>query len=818
MLLGLRSIASDGRLALRRMGQRPGFAASIVLSLALAIGASAISFSILDAVRFRALPLPGGDRLVVLSERQADADGTMRAAASCEPTCSVSYIAYKELLSRREFQSIELMSAFATGGKALFTGDDVQTVSGVVSSPALFALLAAQPEVGRLFTQEDNELGAAPVALLGHGLWASRYGRDPGIIGKPVQLSDTRYTVIGVMPEGFDFEFGSQFWLPERPALDPSTRPSITSVTVIARLAPNASLDQFRVELAGLDLASIRRADGAAGRRYALTAVPLRERYIAGTQGYDVLFLVIVACVLVIACANVTNLLLARALGDRRTFSIRTALGAEGLQLVRLIAVEHLMLVVMGAALGVFVAWLSLPLVSSVDVLNSQRLAGMGYHIDLHVTAFSVAVAALVAIAISVVPAAIALKGDVQPVLREHGAGGAGGTGRGYVERAFVIAQLACAVALVVCGGLATQRVLKLSRLDLGFNVANLVQATPSLPHDWRVREQYMPLTERIVTDLRSLPGAIAVSLQAFLPLDAATVTASGSTAPLPARVMPTGLVAVGPDYFETLQVRVVRGRTFTAADRERTMPVAIVNEWSAEHWWPDRDPVGESLQIASADGTVSSLTIVGVVADNRAAQSTLILSENGPLLYRPFDQAPSPFATYFVRTQAQPGSMVAPVRQHVARLVPNRPLSARVVADIVGLQLGGVRTTAVQLTGIAIVGLFIAVVGVHGLLAYNVNRRIREIGIRRVLGATTNGVLGLVLGEAARLAAIGVAIGLVLAAIAMRRIQPATGGAGQDQVVYAAAAIVALIAAVLSAYIPARRAASVSPQEALRS
>jgi ABC-type antimicrobial peptide transport system permease subunit len=231
-----------------------------------------------------------------------------------------------------------------------------------------------------------------------------------------------------------------------------------------------------------------------------------------------------------------------------------------------------------------------------------------------------------------------------------------------------------------------------------------------------------------------------------------------------------------------------------------------------------DRDPVGESLQIASADGTVSSLTIVGVVADNRAAQSSLVLAENGPLLYRPFDQAPSPFATYFVRTQAHPVGMVAPVRQLVAKLVPSRPLSTRVVADLVELQLGGVRTTAVQLTGIAIVGLFIAVVGVHGLLAYNVNRRIREIGIRRVLGATTSGVLGLVLGEAARLTAIGVALGLVLAWIAMRRFQPATEGIGQDQAVYAAAAVLALIAAVLSAYVPARRAASVSPQEALRS
>lgn len=802
------------KIALRRMRKQPALAASVIVSLALAIGASAIAFSILDAVRLRALPLPESERLVILSEVATDPDGSIRRSAGCQNGCSVSYVTYSQALSHREFRSISAMAAFASGGKALTVGNDTQTVIGTVASPSLFAMLGVQPAVGRLFTSDENRLGAAPVALLGQGVWASQFGQDPAIVGRVVQLSDTRYTVVGIMPAGFDFELGSQFWLPETPALDPSTRPSITSVAVVARLAPEVSLEQFRAELAGVDLGAVRRPDDA-GRRFLLTAEPLRSRYVAATQDNDVLFFVIVACVLVIACANVTNLLLARAVGERRVFSIRTALGAGVPQLVRLILVEHVLLVAAGAVLGLLLAGAALPIVGAADQLNSLRLSGMSYRLDLRVAGFATAVAAMVAIAISIVPVLLVVKGDVQTVLREHGEGSADGKRGSLAQRAFVVAQLACAVALVVGGGLATRRVWNLSHLDLGFDAAHVIQSTPSLPHDWRVKEKFVPLSTRILEDLRSVAGARSASARAFVPLGSSTtLLASGSAATLPSRLVPNSMVAIDPDYFETLQIRVLRGRAFTNADRELTAPVAIVNQWAAERWWNGRDALDETLRITSGDGKTITLTIVGVVADNKAGQSSLLLADDGPLLYRPFDQTPSAFASFFVKVHGDPSPVVRAVNQTVARLVPNRPLSTQVVANVIAQQLGGVRSTAAQLTGIAAAGLFLALIGVYGVLAYTVNRRTRELGIRRVLGATTGGVLALILGDAVKLGAVGVTLGLAIAWAGLRWLgSPVTADAG----VYASAAALALIAAVASAWIPARRASRVSPQEAIR-
>jgi putative ABC transport system permease protein len=687
----LHSIGLDARLALRRIGKEPGFAASVITSLGLAIGASAVAFSILDAVRLRSLPLPGSDRLVVLSEVQLDPDGKAAGRTGCRSGCSVSYSAYSQILAGRTFRTLSALAPFASGGKSLTLKDDTQTILGTVTSNTLFEMLDVHPVAGRLFSAEDNRLGAPPVAVLGYGLWTSQFAQDPSLIGTPIQLSDTRYTVIGIMPNGFDFEFGSQFWLPETPALDPTTRPSITSVAVLGRLAAGASLEQVRAELASIDLNSVRRPEGAAAdKRFLITAEPLRSRYVAGTKGHDLLFVVIVACVLMIACANVTNLLLARAVGERRAFSIRTALGAGSLHLARLILVEHLVLVIAGALLGIVIAWLSLPLVASVDVLNSPRLTEMTYRLDLRVAAFAVAIATLIAVAISAVPTLLVLRADVQPVLREHGAGTADGRHGALAQRAFVVAQLACAVALVVIGGLSTRRVLDASRMSLGFDATRIVQTTPSLPHDWRVKEKYLPLTERILADLRTLPGVTSASARAFVPLNAQTATPSGSAAPLTPRLLPASIVGVDPEYFATMQIPLIRGRTFTTADRERAAPVAIVNQWAAQRWWAGRDPVGETLRITLSSGAESTLTIVGVVADNKAGQSSLLLADDGPLLYRPYEQVPSPFVSYFVRARDNPASLVRPVQQDVARLVPNRPLSTQVVGDVIAQQLGG--------------------------------------------------------------------------------------------------------------------------------
>ncbi|MBK9411138.1 MAG: ABC transporter permease [Gemmatimonadetes bacterium] len=303
------------RLALRALLRTPGFTVTAVLSLALAIGASAAAFAVIDAVRFRALPFPDGDRLVLLSEVPIDEGGEARSAEGrgCRVACDVSYETFDQVLRRHRFRALDAVAGYSSGGKALATKGEPLLVTGGVISPNLLALLQVQPQLGRPFTADDDKVGAPPVTLLSHALWTSQFGADPGILGRVVKLSDTQYTVVGVMPPGFAHEVNSQFWLPVVPVLDPSTRPSIRTLTAIGRLAPGQTLAQLRAELSTLEPAPPAVVDAPGGGRggvrapaprLRLTAAPLRERYAASTQSHDLVFGAVVGCILLIACAN----------------------------------------------------------------------------------------------------------------------------------------------------------------------------------------------------------------------------------------------------------------------------------------------------------------------------------------------------------------------------------------------------------------------------------------------------------------------------------------------------------------------------------
>ena len=326
------------RLALRALQRTPGFTITALLSLALAIGASAAAFAVIDAVRFRALPFPDGDRLVLLSEVPLDAGAAgaasaVASAAACRNACDVSYESFDQALRHRSFRSLNVVAGYTTGGKALATKGEPLLVMGGVVSPNLFTLMNVQPMLGRAFSADDDRLGAAPVTILSYALWSTQFASDPAILGRDVKLSDTHYTVIGVMPPGFTHEVNSQFWLPVVPVLDPSTRPSVRTLTVVGRLAPGATLAQLRAELSTVEpvAAQVVAPDGARSRaappRMQLTAAPLRERYAASTQSHDLIFGAVVACVLLIACANLANLVLVRTLQQQRELAIRSALG-----------------------------------------------------------------------------------------------------------------------------------------------------------------------------------------------------------------------------------------------------------------------------------------------------------------------------------------------------------------------------------------------------------------------------------------------------------------------------------------------------------
>jgi putative ABC transport system permease protein len=410
----------------------------------------------------------------------------------------------------------------------------------------------------------------------------------------------------------------------------------------------------------------------------------------------------------------------------------------------------------------------------------------------------------------------------VQQVLRA-GAPTAAGRG-GIVQKIFVVAQVAVAVVLLTGAGLMSRTVWRLARLDLGFEPARVLQGSPSFPHPWRVREKFVPVTRQIAADLALLPGATSVAIRATAPLGprGATprLTLEGQAEPLPAGVVPQTGFSVSAGYFGTMGVQIRRGREFDGRDLEATLPVAVVNEFAAGRWWPGQDPLGRTIRVDTAEAKAPLiLTVVGVVADNRAAAANLLLSDPGPELYLAYEQAPSAFPTFLIRADASPSPLLKPVRETLARLVPDRPLFATLASDQVRDQLGGVRVNALQVLGFAVVGFGLALMGIYGVLSYAVGRRTQEIGIRGALGASRGRLTQMVLTDAARLVGVGLVIGLLLSFAATRLIAGMLYGTSRtDPLVYAGVIILVLLVSLAASWLPARRASRVDPLVALRS
>ena len=804
------------RFALRSLLRSPGFLITAVGSLAIAIAASVASFSVIDAVRLRALPFIDADRLVVIGETPTGPGS--ESTPPCRGGCNVSYETFAQVLRTRQFRSVDVVAASTGGGKSLNRNGEAILVNGGVISPNVFGLLGVKPVIGRGFTEEDDRLGVPLTTVLSHQLWETQFGKDPGVIGTDVKLSDSHYIIVGVMPPGFRFESNTDFWLPVVPTLDPSTRPSIRSVSVFARLAPGRTIADVRAELANVEPAV---AGGAGkGQKTKLVVDPLRERYASSTKSHDLIFGAIVACLLALACANLANLVLTRTLNRQREFAIRSALGAGAGRLARVLLAQNAIVVAAAAVLGIGMAWSALGMLSSLPALTSLRPDGMEYRIDARVLGFATVVAVLAATLVSIIPARLVVGRDVHHLLRVSAATGAGDRAR-WAQQLFVVGQVACATVLLVGAGLMARTVWHFAQVDLGFTANRLVTGTPSFPHPWRVPEKYMPVTERIVAELGQLPGAASVGLRATNPLPRrdgrAGIMLEGSAEPLPAGLVPNGAFSVNPDYFATLGVRIVNGRAFNERDRKESVPVAIVNEWAARRWWPDRDAIGQTVRVDTGGGALA-ITIVGVVANSKAARPNLLLDEDGPELYRPFEQAPSAFPSFFVAASSRPEPLLRPVSVLLARLVTDRPVFSRLVSETVAQQLGGVRTNALQILAFAVMGLLLAVIGVYGVLSFDVSRRTREIGIRSALGASRGRIAANTLTDAAKLTAIGVVVGLLVSLFATRLIGTLLYTTSpRDPMVYAGVVACIALVSLVAAYLPARRAVRVDPIVALK-
>lgn len=807
------------RVALRSLLRSPAFLATALLSIGLSVGVAATAFGVLDAVRFRALPFRNGDRLVVLSEVAADAGPYTASVNGCS-ACDMQYVTYAAMRPL-QFRTLDMVAAYGAGLKVIdVMGDPVPVLGGVVSEN-LFDLLGVRPMLGRGLTAEDDRVGAKDVVVLSHDLWMTRFGGDPGVIGTGVKLSEKVFTIVGVMPPGFDFETGIKFWIPAVPTLDPSNRPSIHNITVIGRLAAGQTVAAARTELGALPVEKLRAQTSNAKELTRIDVNPLRARYVAATQSRDLIFAFIVACTMLIACANLVNLALLRALRQQREFAIRAALGARAGDLTRVLLAQYAIVTAGGLVIGLMLAQAMLGVLQASAVLGPVRPAGMEYRIDYRLVVFATVIAGLIAVALSAIPAKLISRIDVQKVLQATGGGASAGRWTGRAQRFFVMTQVACAAVLLTAGGFMTVSVLRLGRMDLGIPYEHLVYGSPSYPHSMRTKDLYIPLTDRVVAALRSIPGASEVGLFATLPLQhggTTSITLDGAAAPLPQSLVPPVSVSVNETYFDAVGARIVRGRAFATFDREETPPVAIVNEWAAKHWWPGADAIGKIIRLDTATVGSVELTVVGVVKDNRAAAPDILLSDVGPELYRPYLQASSAFPSFYLRTSGAPGPLVRPLRQALARLVADRPITTTTVIDQVESQFKGVRLDAEQTLGFAVLGLLLSLIGIYGVLSYSVGQRTREIAIRCALGASRARIIAMVVGDALAIAGTGLAVGLIVAAAGTRVMSGLLRGADvRDPTVYAIVAVGVVAMSAVAAWLPAMQAARTEPVTAMK-
>jgi predicted permease len=790
----METLWQDVRYAWRQLTRAPGFVAVAVATLALGIGANTAMFSIVRAVLLRPLPYPAAERLVTARLSFPDFEDVRRAAPSLEAS------------------AVWASNLYTLGGEA---GAETEQVLGGVVSEGFFPLLG-RAALGRTLEGPDQH---ERVAVIADSLWRRRFGGDPAVLGRTVRLTGETYTVIGVMPP--DFEYPSArfvVWVPMGQAMVQAPEQlgnrGLRIFRSVFRLAPAATLAQAQGEADAVAARLSREhPDTNEGLRVALT--PIGELLVGDTRKPLMVLMGVVALVLLIACANVANLLLARARGRERELAVRAALGAGRGRVVRQLLTESVFLALVGSAAGLLVAHWMLSVLAARAAVDIPRLAGA--RIDAGVLAFTVAAALATGILFGLAPAWQATRRDLTATLRDAGRGTTGPRGR-RLRSVLTVAEIALSLVVLVAAGLLVQSLARLLRVDGGFVAENLL--TFNLPMvGERTPAQRAAILADVLERIRRLPGVEAAGgFTGMPPLTAQRGTgfAAEGHESAPADERRSLFVATTPDAFRALGTRVVEGRAFEETDRPGAPEVVMVNRTLARRLFGEESAVGHRLRLVNPEQGDGWRTIVGVAADVRFSG---LDDPDQPTIFTPFSQTPFLWSYGMVRTAGPPLQAARGVREAVRAVDPTLDAAAvRPMADVVAESVGGPRFQVELLGTFALLALCLAAVGIYGVVSYSVAQRTQEIGIRMALGARNRDVVGLVTGEGLRLAVAGVVVGLLSAAAASRvlatllfEVRPLDGptflGAG---------AFLVLVTLAASA-IPALRASRLRPTEALR-
>jgi putative ABC transport system permease protein len=798
------AFANDLRHALRLLRRSPGFACVAVLTLAIGIGGTTALFSAVDAVLLRPLPFPAEGRLVAMSGSNA------------------SYLEMKDWGAGVPALDGVALHSSSPWHYDLVVDGEARRIEGSAVSPSFFDVLGVRAARGRTFTTADPEAGPR-VAVLSDGFWRRRLGADPAAVGRVLTLNGFPYVVSGIMPAGFTFPTArAELWtsIPlEMPAALEFR--GIHAFRGFGRLAPGSTPGIARAQLDAAER-TMQRTHPEEGTGLDWTLVPLRDEIVQPARTSLVVLFGAVVLVLLIACANVAGLLLARDSGRRRELAVRRALGAGAGRLVRQLLVESSVLAVLGGAVGVLAAGWAIGALAALGSEELPRAADIA--LDGRVLAFALAVSLGTGLAFGAAPALDASGAEPSAALAEDGRG-AGGRRRTRTRRAIVVAEVALSLVLLAGAGLLLRTVWNLNRVDPGFDSRGVLTFEITLPES---RYAEIPPQVRFFDELTGrlerLPGVVAAGAVGDLPIAEDNYVphnteiegwtfAPGQEPEIPHR-------PVTPGYLDAMGIAVVRGRGLRPSDRADAPPVAVVNEAMARRFWPGQDPVGRRVRWARPLEDRPWLTVVGVVGDVR---SNALREVEEPALYTPHAQSRFPWRRIMsvaVRAAGDPAALVPAIRREVRAIDPAVPVvDAETMDRVLHDSVGRVRTEGALLAGFAAVALALAALGIYGVLAQLVSDRRREIGIRVAVGANRSDILRLVVGQGLRLAGTGVVLGVAGALGATRVLRAVLYGVEPgDPLTLAAIGAGALGTAVLASWLPARRAAAVAPAEALRS
>lgn len=801
-------MTTDLRYAWRQLAKSPGFTFIAVLALALGIGANVALFSVINSVLLRPLPYHEPGRLVRLSSTNEQQNFTR---------IGFSYPRYLAVQSGHQVFS-DL--AFSVGNGFTITGrGDPQQVFGTHITANFLPTLGVQPLLGRNFSADEDRPGGEPVVLLGHTFWQRHFNADPSVLGQALTLDGRPHTIIGVLPPAMSaFPFNQQqVWVP-RPAEVPFLVPAQLNgggffFQAIARLKPDSSLTQAQENMDVL-AASYRDAHpknvDAPSR---IELVPLLEDAVGDQRRTYLLLFGAVGCVLLIACANVANLLLARFVGRRKEIAVRFALGARRAQVVRQLVIESLLVAIIGGGLGVVLAQWSLGALVTLGenlIPRAQEIA-----LDPIALGFAVAIALATGVGMGVLPALQAAHVDVNDALKDATRGSSGAGNR--LRSILLVAEIALSLVLLIAAGLLLTSFARLQGVAPGFEPSGVftAQIAPS-PQKYR-GEKLVTFYAQLNEKLKTLPGVKAAALTDRVPLTGnqtpAPVAVAGRPVPPMSERPNANRHLVSPRYFTTLGIPLRAGRDFDERDSSKVPHVVIINETFAKKHFPDEDPLGRTL--ITGMGQMPS-QIVGVVAD---VHSTNLNTPPEPDYFLPALQRPENFTSLLVRTEGDPAGATSLVRAALKDIDPDLPLlNPQPLTALIAQNLANRKLAMFLLAGFAGLALLLASIGVYSVMAYLVTQRTAEIGIRMALGASPENVMGMVLQQGLRLALLGIVVGLAVAVSVTRLMQQALFGVQpHDPLIYAGLSLTILVVAALACWLPARRATKVDPLTALR-